>query len=270
MAGKYGPCDDWPVYWTCDVSTESPSVTGMAVTVATTILWGLTARQFGLCTVTLRPCRKSCYSGMWPWPFGEFRIPGMAGGGTMWPQPALIGGQWFNIVCNNGCDDGCSCSPLSEVYLPGSVDSVSEVKVDGVVLPSSGYRLDDSRKLVRIGAEWPYCNDLNRDDTEVDTWSVTAAYGIPPPDDAAPAVGELACEIIKAIKGEDCRLPKNVTQLARQGVTITMPDPTTIMQTGLTGLFLVDNFIRTWNPNGLKMRSRVINVDAPKPRRTDT
>lgn len=260
MTTEFGPCEPWPVMWPCDVSCESPTVTGRAVEFATEVIWGLSGRQFGLCEVTLRPCRRDCYE--FPWPGGWNEWPG-----TSWLSPALIGGQWFNIVCGT-CPGTCACSQLSEVLLPAPVNRIVEVKVDGDVLVTGAYRLDDSRVLVRTdGGAWPRCNELELDDDQAGTWSVTASYGREVPAGGEWAVGELACELLKAFKGEDCRLPRNVTQLARQGVTISYPDMNALFDRGRTGLYLADLFIATWNPNHLNARSKTYSIDRPRHRR---
>ena len=263
MTTEYGPCNDWPVTWTCELDVSSVATTGQALAMATEILYNLTGQRFGTCESTLRPCRRSCADAPWGW---LELFPG-----TSWLQPALIGGQWFNIVCG-GCQGGdCACSQLSEVVLPGTVSSITEVKVDGVILDPSAYRLDNSRILVRVdGGEWPTCNDLSLDDDQDGTWSVTAEFGREVPEGGALAVGQLACEINRAINNQDCRLPANITELARQGVTIQLPDLTAALSTGRTGLYLVDMFIAAWNPNNLKQRSRTYSVDGPRVRRTDT
>jgi hypothetical protein len=182
----------------------------------------------------------------------------------------LYAGNWYNIVCGNCSGTDCSCSAVSEVILPANATEITEVKVDGVELLPGEYRLDDNRFLVRLGDIWPWCNDLNRDDTEGGTWSVTAKYGRNVPEGGAVAVGELACEINKAINGEDCRLPQRITQLARQGVTITFPDSSSLFKEGRTGLYLTDMFIAAWNPNALRQPSRVYSVDRAGARRVDT
>jgi hypothetical protein len=264
VVATYGPCETWPARWVCDVSCESPTVTGEAAALATEVIWALSGRQFGLCTVTLRPCRRECADV--PWPSGGYT----EWAGTSWISPSLISGQWFNVVCGR-CTDGCACTALSEVTLPAPVHSIIQVKVDGAIVSGSGYRLDDDRTLVRLGgAEWPTCQELNLADTEVGTWSVTARYGIEPPLGASWAVGELACELIRALNGEDCRLPRNVTQLVRQGVTIQFPNVVELLREGLTGLYLVDQFVATWNPGGLRRRSGTYSVDQPPHRRVDT
>jgi hypothetical protein len=263
----YGPCADWPVTFTCDVSCEAPEVTGQAIAAATEVVWALSGRQFGLCEVTLRPCRRDC--GDYPWPGS-----GLAGWsqwpGNSWLSVALVGGQWFNVICGR-CTNGCSCSSISEVLLPVPVYRIVEVRVDGSPLVTGAYRLDDARRLVRTdGGEWPRCNDLSLDDTEEGTWSVTAEYGREVPELGRLAVGELACQLIRARNGEECLLPSNVTQLVRQGVTIQMPDSLELLRRGMTNLYLVNLFIQTYNPNQLNRRSGVYSIDTPPARRVGT
>jgi hypothetical protein len=259
-----GPCADWPVTWTCDVDTLNPAVTGAAVSMATETLWALTGMRFGVCQVTLRPCARECQTGSF---YDDFGPPWASGS---YPQPALIGGLWYNLTCGS-CTGDCSCTEVSEVRLPAPVNTIVEVKIDGTPMVSGAYRIDNNRLLVRTdGQRWPRCNDLNLDDTEVGTWSVTATYGESLPAGAALAMGELACEIAKAAAGGDCRLPPGIQQLVRQGVTISYPDVGELFRQGRTGLYLVDMFVSTWNPYGLRQRSRVYNVDRPTVRRAGT
>src|SRR5690606_39649442 len=127
------------------------------------------------------------------------------------------------LTCGS-CSD-CACGTVSEALLPAPVHSIVEVKVDGTPLVTGAYRVDNNRLLVRTdGGRWPRCNDLTRADSEPGTWSVTARVGEEPPEGAALAMGELACEIAQAADGQDCRLPAGVQQLVRQGVTISYPD----------------------------------------------
>jgi hypothetical protein len=261
--GASGPCTDWPVQWTCELSTLNPAVTGVAVSMATETLWALTGMRFGLCEVTLRPCADSCGDGRF---YDDFGPPWTL---RYYPQPALVGGLWFNLTCGS-CTSGCSCGEVSEVRLPAPVFDVTEVVIDGVVLASSAYRLDNSRILVRTdGGRWPRCNDLS-EDSGPGTWSVTARYGEPLPAGAALAMGELACQFAKAADGQDCRLPAGVQNLVRQGVSISFPDVGELFAKGRTGLYLVDAFIATWNPGHLRQRSRVYRVDQPTVRRAGT
>lgn len=263
MSDAYGPCAPWPVTWPCELGAASPAATGIAVQVATEILHAMAGRQFGVCTVKLRPCRRDCWGTPWPeaiWP-----------GGWSYPQPALVGGVWLNLVCGQ-CPGECSCANVSEVLLPAPTHHVVEVKLDGTPLASGAWRLDDARKLVRTdGGVWPWCNDVSApDDSTPGTWSVTAAIGREPPQLAALAVGELGCQWLRAMRGEDCQLPANLTSLARQGVSITLPDPATLVTQHQLGLYWCDLFIRTYNPKGLPRRAGVYNVDRPPARRAGT
>lgn len=262
MTTDFGPCSDWPVQWICDVSTESPTATGAAVTAATYVLWALSGRQFGTCTTALRPCRKECYDDTWWNSYGTPWTSYWDYAGSSYP--------WFVLGCG-ACRGGCSCSQVSEVQLPSPVQSITQVKVDGAILAPTSYRLDNNRLLVRTdGLQWPRCNNLNVDDTQPGSWSVTAVYGQPVPKMAELAMGELACEILKARRGEDCRLPAGITNLTRQGVSIEIPDIGSIFEHGRTGLYLVDMFIISANPNKLQQRGRIYSPDRMPHRRAGT
>jgi hypothetical protein len=263
LTTEFGPCDPWPVRWICDPDGTDLTVVNQAIQFATEVVWALSGRQFGLCTITLRPCRRDCFDSAWTASWSEWSS-------LTWPQPALVGGQWFNLVCG-GCGDTCTCTRLSEALLPAPVHDVVEVRVDGSPLATGAYRLDDNRKLVRTdGGEWPRCNDLNLADSATGTWSVTARFGQDVPEGGAWAVGELACQLIAARNGDDCQLPRQVTQLVRQGVTLRFDNLVELLKEGLTGLYLVDLFIRTVNPRGLTRRSQTYNVDRESTRRANT
>lgn len=256
-----GLCEPWPVTWpldaegVVDLPTGAEAVTGTAVEMASEVLWALTARRFGLCELTLRPCRRECYSSIWwqdiNWPpFSSYSVT---------PRAAQY---WLGISCGS-CGSDCSCTTVSEVVLPGPVHAVTEVKIDGVVLTKDvDYRLDNNRLLVRLGAEWPRCNDLNLADTEPNTWSVTIQHGEPIPTLGQVAVGELAIQFVKLLLNTgDCMLPKPVQSISRQGVNITFLDPNEVFASGRIGLYVTDLFIQTYNPSGRRNRAKVYNID---------
>lgn len=262
-----GPClNSWTPTYPCPLPVGSEIVSGIGLEAAAGVLWGLSGRQFGLCTKLLRPCRRECYGDTWPLGWARY---GTATGASGWPFPALIGGQWFNLACGS-CGDGCSCSTVSEAILPGKIYDVTEVKVDGVVLtPQVDYRVDSNRLLVRLGGEtWPTCNDLNLGDDQVGTWSVAVRVGTPLPPLGQIALGVLAMEFIKALMCDSsCALPKPVQSIARQGVNVTFLDPNQLFGQGQTGLYMPDLFINTYNPERLRKRSRVFNIDGDDNRR---
>lgn len=256
-----GPCEPWPVRWPANCTyiqlpTATPEITGLAVQMASEMLYMLSGQRFSLCTVTLRPCREECFGSTWPgwnqwWNWGTY------------PQPYWYNGTWFNMGCGQ-CGTSCSCTAISETMLPGPVYSVSEVKVDGVVLTNGvDYRVDDYRKLVRLGALWPYCNDLNQPDTAVGTWSVTATYGEPVPLLGQLAAGELACYFLGALLGADCDLPPGVTDITRQGISMSLAEATTDLLSFFQRFPISYLFLKTFNPNGLQARAKAYDLDGP-------
>lgn len=249
---------DWTPTFTCDLPTGSSAVSGVALQVASEILYALSGRQFGLCTVTVRPCRQDCYGDTWPAVIG---VPA-----TTYPQPLLYAGQWYNLTCGS-CTSGCSCAVVSEITLPTPVYDILQVKVDGEVLVAdTDYRLDGNRYLIRLGGEtWPLCNNINLADTEEGTWSVTYRSGQPLTELGKLALGVLTDEFTKALLcNTDCKLPKPVQSLTRQGVSITFLDPNEVFQAGRTGLYIPDLFITTTNPRALTQRARVYDIDNPQ------
>src|SRR5215217_3465064 len=152
----------WEPRWTCaEVETASPAATGIAALAATQVLDSLSGNQFGLAPVTLRPCRRACAGDV------------LAAGLFSWagyPWPTWYGGSaWVNLGCG-GCGDDCSCTTLAEAELPGQVYDITQVKLDGVVVTGTAYRLDRSPQaagtlLVRLdGGTWPLCQDLSKAD----------------------------------------------------------------------------------------------------------
>lgn len=255
------PCQAWPVIWpvTCDVSGAG-AVTGVAVSAATEVLYALSGRRFGVCSMSIRPCRSDCSRGLWTgWDSGNWWEWGR------WPRPLFFNGVWYNIACGQ-CQSGCSCTYVSEAWLPSPVTTVTQVKVDGVVLDPSAYRVDDWRKLVRLdGKIWPLCQDLTKADTQVGTWSVNVEFGEEVPVLGQLALGELACQFVKLLTGDkSCALPKPVQSLTRQGVQMNFLDPNELFANGRIGLYLCDLFLTSENPHGLANRSKVYDVDNPR------
>lgn len=253
-----GPCLGWDApIWTCALPAGAAAVTGTAIAAASDILYALTGRHLGTCQVTIRPCRRTCFDNSYPfflnwWQMGSY------------PRPLFYNGVWYNITCGQ-CTSGCSCNVISEVLLPAPVASIISVKVDGVTLDPSLYRVDNWRLLVRLGGgEWPICNDLSKNDTEVGTWSVTLTYGEAISPLGNMALGELATQFVKLLLcNTDCLFPKPVQQLVRQGVTLNFLDPNELFADGRIGLYLSDLFISIENPNKLIEAPAVYDIDSP-------
>lgn len=262
-----GPCSPWDPVWCMELTAEAAAISGSALEAATEVLYVLSGQRFDACQFTVRPCRKDCSDGGW-WAGGAGGFGAWWEWGSYWPRPALIAGNWYNLTCG-GCGGSCSCSVISEAWLPSPVSEIISVKLDGATLPVSGYRVDDFRKLVRLGgASWPVCQDMNLSDDQPDTWSVTLTIGETVPVIGRYAVGELAGEIINSCLGLECALPRNATSITRQGVTIDFPLFADLLKNGLLGLKWTDMFVSIYNPNHLPAVPLVFDVDGESNRRT--
>lgn len=262
------PCD-WPLNTTCcpDWDTADPDVQAAAEAWATEILDALSGRRFAQCPVNYRPCGPRCLTGFGylTWPVGA---PQSSGTGGPWMTPFIDSGIWRNC----GCAGGCSCRASQEVPFPTPVAAVTEVMIDGVVLDPSAYRLDLYKGipvLVRTdGDAWPQCQDMDADADELGAFTITYQPGDPLPVAGQIAAGLLACEFMKACQGGDCVLPGELASMTRNGVEVSMVDPTSFFDNGLTGIRQVDLWLRSVNPFGRSQRSRVRSSDLAGPRFT--
>lgn len=251
-----GPCAGWaPATETCGCtgwSDHSQPIRDYATTFATYVLWAATGRQYGLCERTVRPCA--------PRNPVLYRTYGVD---TYWTLVGLTGGGVLPLWTDScGCSGGCACEP-SSVTLPGPVNAITEILVDGAVLAGAEYRLDGDM-LVRLGHEsWPMQQDLALPTTDVGTWSVRYQQGIPVPTVIQNAAGVYACEVAKACAGGTCQLPSRVTSISRQGVDVQLLSTEDYLDKGLTGFEQVDQVIRAVNPGGLRARPRVLSLDLP-------
>lgn len=259
-------CTDWvdPTGLCCAVSgIASDEAIATAISSASSVLWALSGRRFGACPLPpLRPCQRRCHREPWPTLGRNWDHYGTA--------PNLAQSvAWYTGcgLCTNDVED-CSCTRLQQVRIPGPVAALSQVTVDGIVLPTSAYRVDRVGHrwyLVRIdGGTWPYCQNMAADLTQPNTFGLTGLHrGRPIPAAGVSAAGELACELVKScLPGEKCRLPSRVTSLTRNGTTIAALDPMTFLDKGLTGLYRVDLFLAAYNPNRLRRAASVASPDS--------
>jgi len=179
-----------------------------------------------------------------------------------WMIPYVDGGLWRNCACPGVCGCGARC----EVPFVTPVAQVDEVRIDGVILDPTAYRLDAYRgvpRLVRVDGEcWPDCQDMNVGPDDVGSFVIVYRPGKRLPRAGEIAAGDLACEYARACTGGDCALPGQLASLSRNGVDLEMVDPTTVLETGRTGIQSVDAFVHAVNPAGMRQRSRVRSVDS--------
>lgn len=264
MSGVTGPCE-WPLlfprYDCSALNGLDFELRDVVESAATSILWRWTGGQFGLCEVTVRPCRPD-FRGRSTWQ-GRTGAPTSRAGAIQW-APVLIGGEWFNLTC--GCGKTCKCDGLWTIRLPGPVDSVVDVQVDGTSLPVDAYRVDGRGLLTRQdGEEWPSTQDLDRPDGDDGTFSVTYMRGLPVPAGGQLAAAVLACELAAAYVGEDCRLPQRVQTITREGVTVGVVDSFDDLDAGKTGIWTIDSWVASVVSS--PKRSVVLTPDGPTVRR---
>lgn len=270
------PCQPWPLDPTCmppewrDMSGWPPELE-RAHLIASEFMWRLTAGRFGWCCETIRPCRKGCPSWVtMDMPAGMYAGPYGAWGGPF--TPLLIGGKMFNISCS--CSgDSCQCGNLCELKLPGPVLEVQEVKIDGQALPISEFSVINRDTLIRQGNQagecWPWCQRLDLPDTEEGTWSITYLRGRDVPPMGRRAVTALMVEMWKDCGNGGTRcgdLPRNLTQIAREGVTLTKDVRQSLIDAGIPDIPAVYQWVQLVNPYNARGPSGVFSPDLPSHR----
>jgi len=265
-AAGAAPCG-WVIDTSCCPAWSSYTVPQqeLATAWASEILWALSGRRYGLCQVTVRPCYTRCQPRSYQ-TWGVWMDSGWGDGQHTWWPYVDPGGEWRNCGCPGVCCCGASC----EVVLPGPVGAIVEVRVDNVLIPSSAYRVDNGELLVRQDGDcWPECNNLDVPASSTDrTFIVVYTRGEPLPVGGQVAAGALACEFSRACAAGDCTMPERVSSITRQGVSMELIAAEDEFSEYRTGLVTADRWLTSVNPNKLKQRPRVSNLDLPQPRIT--
>jgi hypothetical protein len=246
------PCQPWATVedaTACIACSDLPTGTlSDCIDIASAWLWRLTGRIFGVCQITVYPLG------------GQICCPPTSGwitlGSCYWFDRTT--NCWWDVYGRRGRGEG-----VPEIKLGfENVQSIVKVCIDGAPLDPSSYRVDDYRWLVRTdGQTWPAApqNSLL---TSPPGFSVTLTHGIPIPPDGVTAAATLACELARSCQGDkDCRLPKRITQVTRQGVSMIMLDPTSQLAQGRFGVTEIDSFLQSVNPKGIDRRASVTSPD---------
>lgn len=225
-----------------------------AVKTASYILWALSGRKYsGITTVTER------YVSQFD-PY--FRT---AGSGYKY-LPTLIEGNVQNLPVgrdlrvygNDYLGDGTSSR--SRVRLRGrKVITIHTVRDNSgnIVDPNKYYLADHSTLYGTPGANWTATNV-----------EVTYSYGTPPPSAGRAAARLLARELVKLYEGDDtCALPQRVTSVSRQGINYSILDDQDFLDNMRVGIYAVDLFLKSVNPDKARARARVFSPDVPRARR---
>jgi hypothetical protein len=227
-----------------------------AIDSASFVLFHLSGRKYGgvrevteeYCQVGLDQIWASTYYG----PSGRPMLPGPSGYPMMYPELR------YGVITNRvgGQCGHCGCTHLLRLR-GGPVREITSVKVGGSELGPSSYAIYDYSFIAAPNDCWLTCDDVE----------VTYSYGTAPPALGRIAAKALADQYLLAMAGDDeCALPQRVTQISRQGESWTLLDPQEFLDKGRTGIYQVDLFLATVNPDGAKMRSRVFSPDIPRAR----
>lgn len=179
----------------------------------------------------------------------------VAVGGTRWAELSSRADWWWDgswgahatvadgEVYNHDC-----CARPGAVRLPHApVRRIESVTIGSTVRDPATYRIADGRWLVDTsGRGWPTCDP-----------GMTVAYtaGDDPPAVAVDLAAQLTVQLGYARVGDArCRLPRNVTAVARQGITQSFVPATQIIAAGRTGLDEVDLWLGTVNPANRRHR----------------
>lgn len=225
--------------------------TDEAIRTASYLLWAMSGRKYtGVTTVTERYTCTLRNNRMGP--------------STKTNSPVLFGGDVYNIPSGDYDEyseltaDGMS--PDSRIKLRGRpVTKIHTIRnrTGSVIDPANYYLVEHSTIHIKAGTPWTPCN------TEV-----TYSYGTPVPAIGKMAARTLAIEFIKLWSDDDtCALPQRVTSVARQGVSYTILDQQEFIQEMRTGMYVIDLFIKTVNPDGARRKSKVFSPDQPRARR---
>ena len=221
---------------------------------ASYLLWGMSGRKYsGVTTVTER--YVSSYD-----PYLR------SGGSSLTYTPTLVDGNVVNIASggfNRYADDdfqGDGTSANSRVRLRGrKVIKVHTLRdLDGNIIEPNKYYLSDHSTILGVpGSGWS--------PSQVE---VTYTYGTPAPTAGRAAARVLATELVKLYEDDDtCALPQRVTSISRQGVSYTLLDSQDFIDELRTGIYAIDLFLKTANPDKARARARVFSPDQPRARR---
>lgn len=249
----------WP--WFASLTTVDPSLLDQLCWIATTWLWRATGRQFsGPGQTTVRPVGAIVTS-----PSNAFRFGASGGDASSWFN-SRIGSFGWPIPWGRN-------EYAFEILLGHTpVRSIDQVVQDGLILAPTTYRLDDARWLVRIdGQTWPYWQDWTHDSApgaggdQSSTMQVKLTWGEDPPPDGIYAASTLAGELgLAAASTGECRLPRNVQSVTRQGTSMLMMDPSVLLANGLFGIPEIDQFVRSTNPHHLQQPATMTSPDIPR------
>ena len=136
-----------------------------------------------------------------------------------------------------------------------SINAIRKVS-NGEILDPMSYHLQDHSTIV--------FRDLLREEVEINY-----TYGQKPPASGKMAARALAQQFAMLWGGreDECTLPDRVTSVTRLNMNWVLLDNQDFLEEGRTGIYTVDLFLKSVNPDNARNRAKVFSPDLPRGRR---
>lgn len=227
-----------------------------AIAIGTSVLFTATGKQWpGVTTDLVYPCARMI-SGLPRWPSRSSNQSDAVGWSWNYSW-----GTWLDGSLTGGRNQGLAFDEIQLGAYP--LVSIDEILFDGVVFPAlnpdtaaPNYRISERLWLQRLDRQWwPVDGELE--------FSVAFHKGDAPPASGEVAIKRYAIEIVKSFLGDECDLPTRVSSITRQGLSISMQSIQELLQAGLTGVPIVDQWVNSTN-GGTQRAHRPMAVASPR------
>lgn len=249
---------------------DPASICAEAAVAASEILFVRSGRVYtGSCgPVTIRPVARPTDMDERTW----------LGSGGAWGYSSSWGSCNYYGLGAGGVVSHFGCSNPPEIELGTyPVTSIIQVLIDGVLIPPDEYELRDYRTLVRMRPTpsyvpterygWPTCQIQDLPDSQQGTFSVTFDFGQDPGSGGRMAAKALAQAFALAHLGVSDAFPQRITKIERQGISAAVTDVIDILAKGALGIYEVDAWLASVNPQSQRTQSSVWSPDIGRPRR---
>lgn len=132
---------------------------------------------------------------------------------------------------------------LQTIPLRGPNTTILEIKIAGVTLLATEYRLLDGTNLARVGLGWPSSNSL-----DAFGWTIRYSYGRTPDYLTRQAAAELATQLLMFWSGFPNQLPNGLTGANVQGASYALQDRAEALRAGDEQLPAVARFLGIYAP----------------------
>lgn len=203
---------------------------------ATDIVWVLLGRpNIGVCEATVYPtCREHCWR------------------------------YWNRTQSTLGMHTGCAGCGVDGILLDTPVIDVTEVTLDGEVLPLDEVALVDGCWLVRLGHSWP----AGAIDENYTDFSITYSFGEVPSQLVKDATVEMVVDLWKSRPGYGKPFPAHASSVSRQQVSFNLEQEVERAEKAGMSLPALTKAVAVYNPSGQPFPTFVWSPDGAMRTRT--